>query len=268
MGKRKILKGTRKTFIMLVLLLVISFVSIGNIFSITVCADRSEVDAVTTMEEGLSEISRVCSQANSTCGLSILVYTSSDGLLTFSNKLYSQLDMQEKREFMQVALEATQETSLGSQQKNKLYNFIAEQDNPTSAAIKYLKSDASADFVEAKAWFRPFSGVIGTIMGVICLVVFLLMGISCLFDCAYLCLPTFQALLEHGEDHKRPFGVSREAWRAMKDVTADMKYRNIMSVYFSRRAPVVIVCCICLAYIISGQIYDVIVFIIDAFSSI
>lgn len=263
---RKVLDTWKSVIAMLLVIVAILFVV--QIHHLRVFADRSEVDAVTTMEEGLSEISRVCSQANSTCGLSILVYTSSDGLLTFSNKLYSQLDMQEKREFMQVALEATQETSLGSQQKNKLYNFIAEQDNPTSAAIKYLKSDASADFVEAKAWFRPFSGVIGTIMGVICLVVFLLMGISCLFDCAYLCLPTFQALLEHGEDHKRPFGVSREAWRAMKDVTADMKYRNIMSVYFSRRAPVVIVCCICLAYIISGQVYDVIVFIIDAFSSI
>lgn len=250
--------------IVLMLLVVVAVLCSGVT---RVYADRSEVDAVTTMEEGLSEISRVCAQANNTCGLQILVYTSSDGLLTFSNKLYSQLDMQEKRDFMQVALEATQETSLGSQQKNKLYNFIAEQDNPTSAAIKYLKSDASADFVEAKAWFRPFSGVIGTIMGVICLVVFLLLGISCLFDCAYLCLPTFQALLEHGEEHKRPFGVSREAWKAMKDVTADMKYRNIMSVYFSRRMPVVIVCCLCLVYIISGQIYDALVFFIDAFSS-
>lgn len=234
---------------------------------LTVHADRSDVDAVVTMETGMSEISSVCNQANTKVGKTILVYTSSDGLLTFSNKTYSTLDMQEKRDFMQVALSATQETSLGSQQKNKLYNFIAEQDNPTSAAIKYLKSDASADFVEAKAWFRPFSGVIGTVMGLICLVVFLLLGISCLFDLAYLCLPTFQALLEHGEEHKRPFGVSREAWRSMKDVTSDMKYRNIMSVYFSRRMPVVIVCCICLGYIISGQIYDMLVFIIDAFSS-
>lgn len=253
--------------ILAVLLMMVAILSILFMNGVSVYADRSEVDAVTTMEEGQSEISRVCSQANNTCGLEILVYTSSDGLLTFSNKLYSQLDMQEKRDFMQVALEATQETSLGAQQKNKLYNFIAEQDNPTSAAIKYLKSDASADFVEAKAWFRPFSGVIGTVMGVICLVVFLLLGISCLFDCAYLCLPTFQALLEHGEDHKRPFGVSREAWKAMKDVTADMKYRNIMSVYFSRRIPVVIVCCICLGYIVSGQIYDILVFFIDAFAS-
>lgn len=250
-----------------VLLVIVTMLSVMQLSGLRVHADRSEVDAVTTMEEGQSEINMVCTQANNTCGLKILVYTSSDGMLTFSNKLYSQLDMQEKREFMQVALEATQETSLGSQQKNKLYNFIAEQDNPTSAAIKYLKSDASADFVEAKAWFRPFSGVIGTVMGVICLVIFLLLGISCLFDCAYLCLPTFQAILEHGEEHKRPFGVSREAWRAMKDVTSDMKYRNIMSVYFSRRMPVVIVCCICLGYIISGQIYDIIVFIIDAFAS-
>ena len=238
------------------------------LFSTGIVLGRATVDAVTTLGSGLSEVSSVCAQANATCGKTILVYTSSDGLLSFSNSTYSTLTMDEKREFMEVALSAAQETSLGSQQKNKLYNFIAEQDNPTSAAIKYLKADASADFVEAKAWFRPFSGVIGTVLGVICLVVFLFLGVSCIFDCAYLCLPAFQALLERGEEKKKPFGVSREAWRAMRDVTADMKYRNIMSVYFSRRMPVVIVCCICLGYIISGQIYDVIVYVIDAFSSI
>lgn len=235
--------------------------------SIMVYADRSEVDSSIAMQPS-GEISRVCEQANGVANKEVLVY-SSDGVVSFSNSLYSELDTTQKREFMEVALGATRATGLGSQQKNKLYNFIAEQDSTTSAAIKYLKSDASADFVAAKSWFHPFSKYISPVLGLICLLVFMFMAMSMLFDCAYLVLPMFQGLLERGEPNKRPFGVSREAYITMRDINKD-KYegRNILSVYFSKRMPVLIICAICLGYLVTGKIYDIMSFIVDAFSGI
>lgn len=232
-----------------------------------VYAERSEVDSSVSMQPS-GEIANVCNQANSVVGLDILVY-SGDGVVTFSNKLYSELDVNQKRQFMETALGATRATGLGSQQKNKLYNFIAEQDNTTSAAIKYLKSDASADFVAAKSWFHPFSKYISPVLGLICLLVFMFMAMSMLFDCAYLVLPMFQGLLERGEPNKRPFGVSREAYITMRDINKD-KYegKNILSVYFSKRMPVLIICAICLGYLVTGKIYDIMSFIVDAFSGI
>lgn len=234
---------------------------------VVVHAERSEVDSSVSMQPS-GEIANVCNQANTVAGLKILVY-SSDGVVTFSNNLYSELDVNQKRQFMETALGATRATGLGSQQKNKLYNFIAEQDNTTSAAIKYLKSDASADFVAAKSWFHPFSKYIAPVLGLICLLVFMFLAMSILFDCAYLVLPMFQGLLERGEPNKRPFGVSREAYLTMKDIN-NPKYegRNILSVYMSKRLPVIIVCAICLGYLVTGKIYDIMVFIVDAFSSI
>lgn len=258
------LKVIRKIYISL---------SMAIILCVSTCivevrAERSEVDACVTLEKGLGEVSKVCSQANDTCDMDILLYTGSDGVVSFSNSLYSELDMEQKREFMSVALSATQETSLGTQQKNKLYNFIAAQDNTTSAAIKYLKSDASADFVEAKAWLRPFSSPVSTLLGVICLLVFMFISFSALFDCAYLVLPMFQAFLEMGNEKERPFGVSREAWNTMKDIeNPELRGRNILAVYFKRRVPSIILCSICLGYIVSGEIYDLMVFFVDAFSS-
>lgn len=235
--------------------------------SIMVYADRSEVDSSIAMQPS-GEINRVCEQANGVANREVLVY-SSDGVVSFSNSLYSELDTTQKREFMEVALGATRATGLGSQQKNKLYNFIAEQDSTTSAAIKYLKSDASADFVAAKSWFHPFSKYISPVLGLICLLVFMFMAMSMLFDCAYLVLPMFQGLLERGEPNKRPFGVSREAYITMRDINKD-KYegRNILSVYFSKRMPVLIICAICLGYLVTGKIYDIMSFIVDAFSGI
>ena len=94
-------------------------------------------------------------------------------------------------------------------------------------------------------------------------------AMSFLFDCAYLVLPMFQGLLERGEPNKRPFGVSREAYITMRDINkSQYEGKNILSVYFSKRMPVVIVCAICLGYIITGKIYDIMAFIVDAFSGI
>lgn len=254
-----------KKFKILLLVIVSAIMLVSS--SIIVYADRSEVDSSIAMQPS-GEINRVCEQANGVANREVLVY-SSDGVVSFSNSLYSELDTTQKREFMEVALGATRATSLGSQQKNKLYNFIAEQDNTTSAAIKYLKSDASADFVSAKSWFHPLSKYISPILGLICLLVFMFMAMSMLFDCAYLVLPMFQGLLERGEPNKRPFGVSREAYITMQDINKD-KYegRNILSVYFSKRMPVLIICAICLGYLVTGKIYDIMSFIVDAFSGI
>lgn len=236
--------------------------------SLTVFAERSDVDAVVTMQPGQSEVASVCAQANATVGVDILVYTGDDGMLTFSNRLYSELEMEQKREFMRVALAATKETSLGVQQQNKLYNFIYEQDNAVSAAVKYLQSDTSADFVAAKEWFRPFSSPLSTIMGVLCLLIFIFMGLSIVFDVAYLALPFFQGLLERGEERKRPIGVSREAWAANREVETDEKHRGVFSIYLGKRIPAIILMSLCLGYVISGYIYDIVIYFIDAFSSI
>lgn len=262
------LESVKKRFTVMVFTMMLSFLSVFSTFNITAFAERSDVDSICTLQTGLTEVSYICAQANAVVGTDILVYSGSDGVLTFSNKEYSELEMQEKRDFMQTALAATKESSLGVQQQNKVYNFIAEQDNATSAAVKYLQSDASADFVAAKAWFRPFSGPVSTIMGVLCLVIFVMIAVSMLFDCAYLALPAFQALLEHGDEHKRPFGVSREAWHANKEVETDERHRNVMSIYAGKRIPVIIIMCLCLGYVISGTIYDIVVFCIDAFSSV
>lgn len=236
--------------------------------SMCVKAERSDVDSVVTLETGLSGVSSICLQANNKVGQTILVYTGNDGLLSFSNKLYKEMETEDKREFMKTALEATKESSLGSQMQNKVYNFIAEQDDATTAAVKYLQSDTSADFVSAKAVIRPFSGPISTFMGVLCLLIFLFLGLSLLFDIAFIVLPGFRLIVERGEENKKPFGVSREAYSTVYEIEKDMSYKSEMVAYIKRRIPVIIIISICLGYLISGKIYDLIVFFIDAFSGV
>lgn len=228
----------------------------------------SDVDSVTTVVTGSAEVAKICSQANNSLGTGtkILNYNSSTGELSFSNSSYGVLDIEDKRVFMEKALSATKECNLGTQQKNKVYNFIAEQDSTISAAMKYLKTDTSADFVTAKAWFRPFSNPISSVMGILCLLIFIFMALSMVFDIAYLVLPGFQLILEHGEEHKRPFGVSKEAWKANREVEKSDNDSSILTVYLKKRIPVIFLVALCLGYLISGKIYDLFIWFIDAYN--
>lgn len=259
-----------KKKVSIVCLLLIIILSVVNI-SVFAAGDAVDVDSSITIEKNLAEVANICSQANSSVNLknnTILSYNAGKGLLKFSNKKYSTLDIDEKNTFMQTALSATSKTGLNAKTKNKVYNFIAGQDTAVSNAMKYLQDNANADFLEAKKWFDPFSGFISTILGVLCVAIFLISGMSVLVDVFYLVLPGFQALLDKNDEGKRPIGVSREAYSALKDAEADNEYRNVLTIYLKRRIGLLLVMGLCLGYLISGKIYDFIAFIIDAFSNI
>ena len=220
-------------------------------------------------------IDAICMKANESVGGIVILYTEgvSGGttsgsvamILKFKNQEYSKLSGEDKRTFMENALSATTKSGLGAKVKNKVYNFIASQDSAVSNALRYLQSDANADFVSAKKFFDPWSGVVGTIMGVLCVFVFMFSGFSIMFDMGYLILPGVRYLLERGEDTVKPFGVSREAYSAFKDAEKSDEYKNVLSIYMKRRIGLIFAMSICIGYLISGKVFDIVMTIIDAF---
>lgn len=248
---------------------VMLFLCFSFLFSRSVLAERSDVDSVVNVGTNQTAVASVCSRANDVSGKEILVYTPNDGILSFSNKLYADLDMDTKREFMEVALKTTKESGLGAQAKNKMYNFIEQQDATASQAVKYLKSDTSADLASARAWFRPFSNVFSTIVGIFCCLIFLFLSASISWDIAYLVLPGASWMMELGKSERtnKPIGVSREAVKSKEDVENSNEYKNVISVYMKRRLAIIFVCCLCLGYVISGQIFDILIWFIDVFTN-
>lgn len=248
-------------------LLMVIFCLLSSV--IVVRADNGvSVDAMLALDAQSSGLaSNICTEANkyATKGN---VLSCSNNTLKFSNKNYSKMETEDKEDFMEAALTATTKSGMNTKMKNKVYNFIASQDTPVSNSMKYLQSDASADFLEAKKIFDPFSGVIGTILGVLTTAIFLFAGLSMLIDVMYLVLPGFQAVLERGEENKRPWAVSNDAFTAKRDSEKSDEHKNVLSLYLKRRIGLIVAMAICLGYLISGKIYDVIVYFIDAFSSI
>ena len=226
------------------------------------------VDSVLSVDSTtLGTLKSICNSANNEInGINVLNIDSKSSILRFNNELYSNLDAESRRAFMEKALAGVSKCGLSAKNINKVYNFIADQDTAVTNAMKYLQQDANADFVSAKKYFSPFEGTIGTALGIICLAIFLLAGLSIIIDIFYISLPGFQGLLDRGDDNKHPIGVSLEAWSAVKDSESSDNYKNPLGIYLKRRVVVIIVMSICLMYLVSGKIYDLVIFFMDAFN--
>jgi len=249
-----------------ILTFLICFLVCSCYFSVTVMADGINIDAVLTVNKNEASISNIVNVANNSVDKTILKYNASEGLLSFVAKDYNKLDTDSKNTFMESALTATTKSGLNAKSKNAIYNFIASQDTPVSNAMKYLKSDANADFVEAKKWFDPWSSTIGTIIGVLCVCIMMFLGLSITLDIFYIVIPGMQLMLDKGEENKKPVLISKEAYMSVKDAEKDTEYRNTLSLYLKRRVGLIFVLAICLAYLVSGKVYDIIAYIIDSFT--
>lgn len=228
------------------------------------------VDSALSLPNGAGEsglLQSVATQGNKYAGgKTILKYNSTTCVLTFSNKLYSELEYDEKVSFMEDTLSYITKASFSGQTKSRVYNFIASQDSTITNAMKYLSADANADFIEAKKWFDPFTGVVGVIMGVLALMIFTSLGLSIMMDISYLTLPMIRVALEREDNSRRPLFVSNEAWKTVLEVERAGGSKTLLGVYLKKRVVMILVLAICLGYLLSGRIYSAIIYIMDAFN--
>lgn len=248
-------------------LLVLMLVLVTVVTPLSVSAN--EIDATLQTVTNSGYLSELCSESNAVAGATILSYEAGSGLLRFSNKEYKKLTVEKREEFMETALSYVSKipNTASAKMKNSVYNFIAQQDEATTAAMKYLQVNAGADLVEAEKWFSNISGFISTLLGLFCILIFMFLGFSIVFDISYIVIPPFQAMLDSTtEGVKKPWGVSKEAYMSMQEAEKSDKYKNVLSLYFGRRAKVLIIVALAIVYLVSGKIYDVVLWFVESFS--
>ena len=232
----------------------------------TVTTTRKKTDVIVNMPKDDASISRLVERINTTVGGNyILVYTPDDGLFSFSGSRYSVLSTKKKIKFMQTALQMVAESQLDARTKNKMYHFIEQQDDKITASINFLDQNVNSDFVTAKNVILPFTGPISTALGVFSLVIFIMLTLSSAIDIAWLVIPIIRVVFKEDKNGK-PFLITKEAYSSEVDANRSDWYKSALTLYLQRRGKVFIVMGVCLIYLVSGQLYDLIVWIIDSFS--
>lgn len=233
---------------------------------------RSETDAIRFISSDPATgalMNSIMNTINSSVGGKYLVVYSTDGMFSFSNNIYKPMEKEDKRKVMELALKTIKESQLPTKVKNKVTNFITDQDKVTASAIQALNSDTSWELSKGYAWFRPFSGGISTIFGFLAIVIFVFLSASIVFDIAYLTIGGFRAVLDSGAG--KPKLITGEAWETAKEVDLSLQsgtYREYIGVYFGKRVGIFIFTAIILIYLISGQIYDISSWFLKVFEEI
>lgn len=148
-----------------------------------------------------------------------------------------------------------------------------------SQLVTTLMSQTKPDFVTANRIYAPFSGTVGTILGVIAILIMAFLAITMVLDLAYIAIPAFQVFIGgeggngQGGDRKKSI-ISNEAIEAVQMAAGGQggggqsgnSNKLAVSIYFKKRVLMLIVLCICLLYLVSGNIFALVGALIDLLS--
>ena len=141
-----------------------------------------------------------------------------------------------------------------------------------SQLMNNILSQTKPDFVKANKIYTPFAGPLGVVLGLLCILIGAGVTISMALDLAWMAIPIFRGFTQ-GEDGKadRPKYISFEAYSAMKDAEEGSdkgKGGNKVAVfiYFKKRVAMLIVLGVCLLYLVQGEIFTLVSWILDLVS--
>lgn len=186
-------------------------------------------------------------------------------IIGFEVDTYHGLSQDDKKTYMSGMLEGiANHGSLTAKDKNKLYNWLEERDGALVTTLSYLKEETATDIGKAGFLLKPFTGVVGTILGVITLLVFAFTSVTIVIDVFYIAVPAVSILLGPKGDRTRPILASLDAENALK--RAEDGQKDAMAFYMGRKIPQFLIMAICILYLLSGTFYTVISNLISSWS--
>lgn len=152
------------------------------------------------------------------------------------------------------------------------YAILQQQEGVGSKMLNMVLENTKPDFVTANKIYEPFSGLVGTALGLGAVLIMALLAIVMVCDIAYITLPPIRIFA--GEENERS-GIksklfSHDATYAVQQAeNADAgngSPKQALGIYFKRRVFMLILLGICLLYLIQGEIFNMVGMILDLVS--
>ena len=137
-----------------------------------------------------------------------------------------------------------------------------------SKLLNEIMKDTKPDFVKAGGIYRPFSGIVGTTLGIIAILIMAGVGITVVLDLAYIVVPFFRNFMDSRGDGGGSGGgfklISDEAKAAVESSGGQGGgYRSPIGAYLKHRIIGLILLGLALLYLVQGQIYILVGYIMD-----
>lgn len=218
----------------------------------------------------------------------VALYVVDGNTFTFNATEFKQMEGNLQEKALLTFAKCIKRYDMSARDKQAIYDEIRyTSSEATAAMISVIFEDSKADMFGALTLFQPFSSTFGIIMGVGVLLLMLMIALSTVMDLVYIGVPVFREMMTSKSEGKnggmggnsqggKPWGISADAYSVVQEVegggggshggmsggSGGGKYQNGYVLYFRRRVLTYIVLAICLLYLISGQLANVIAWLI------
>ena len=149
---------------------------------------------------------------------------------------------------------------------------LQTKDGVGSKFMNEILKNTKPDFVTANAIYQPFSGLVGTVLGLLAILICAFLGIVMAADICYITLPPVRNFVAEDDNAKGKIAKSKmfshDAIYAVQcaEDTSDGGSgggRQALGIYLKRRIFALILLGICLLYLINGQLYTLVGWVLD-----
>ncbi len=205
-----------------------------------------------------------------------------DGLVTDK---YSELTSSAKSDLIQdmiasadLAVSDSNTTGASDETKTTWLNSLQSCNGVGTQLMTTLLQNTKPDYVTANRIYEPWSGIVGTLMALGAILIMASLGLTMVTDLGYIGIPWFRLLLD-GESttnggQGKPKFISFEAFQAVQLVEngtggngqQSSSFKVAAGIYLKRRIIMLVILGVCLLYLVQGQIFILVGFILDLLS--
>ena len=195
---------------------------------------------------------------------------------TLDSDKFSKLDKDAQQravnDIAQYSNEAVQSDKAKGVTESTVQNWWKDlQSNPGvgSKFLNVILEQTKPDFVTANKIYKPFSGPISTVLGILSILIMAFTGLVMASDIMYIAVPPFRMLVEGDNGKMKSFLVTAAALNAVKAEESAQDgggTKQALGIYFKNRVIMLIILGICLFYLVQGQIYKLVGIILDLVS--
>lgn len=137
-------------------------------------------------------------------------------------------------------------------------NWLKDLQNNPGMGSKILQqtlANTKPDFVSANEIYKPFSGLIGTIIALLAILMMAFLAVTLVIDLCYITIPFARGLAKGEGDDKKISMVSSEAIAAVKETEEGDGKGVALLAYLKKRIIGILVLGFCLVLLVQGEIF-------------
>ena len=146
-------------------------------------------------------------------GWKFVYYNSSKKRVSIDRKNFLEYPMNTRQKIMDIALSNLKDDrsgGLSARDRARLYKFVEDQDTNISSVLQAVNSDVTVDLNEAQNILKFFTSPLGTLLGILTILICATVGISMAMDVFAMMTPSLMYhFMKKGD--KRPVLISPEA---------------------------------------------------------